>query len=348
MFRVRAIQVEHGDSLLVSYGTEGQLYHVLVDGGPSGSLAALLSALKPECVDGRLRIEVLVVTHYDLDHIEGVIELLKDVPYWLDIGQIWFNGYHHLRPADILGASEGDSLSVLIRSLGIPWNASFGKQDTGGNGGRILQSSSAVLLPGGLDVKVLSPDESGLKALAKDWSDPAVPPQESGAIPGDLMGRRDTWPPDKHTLYGGVAFVSDGSIPNRSSIALLLTFGEKRVLLAADAYSKVVKEGLALHLPGSESIDLLKVSHHGSKGNTDKSLLDRLGCRRFLISTSGKTHKHPDHALIARLVSRQDSPEIIFNYSKGWPGNWLNKPSSWPSYIPRYPEGADQFVDVLL
>ncbi len=348
MFRVRAIQVEHGDSLLVSYGTQSQLYHILVDGGPSGSLAALLSALKPERVDGLLKLEVLVVTHYDLDHIEGVIELLKEVPDWLDIGQIWFNGHHHLRPMDILGSLEGDSLSELIRSSEIPWNMSFMNQNCGTNSSRILQSSNAVLLPGGLDVKVLSPDVPGLMALARVWLDPAVPPKESGSIPGDLMGRRDKWPPEQHSLYSGMAFSSDGSVSNKSSIALLLTFGEKRVVLAADAYSKVVKAGLALHLPDGESIDLLKVSHHGSKGNTDKSLLDRLGCRRFLISTSGKTHKHPDHELIARLVARHDSPEIYFNYSEGWPGRWLNKLSSWPPFTARYPEGTNQFVDVML
>jgi len=348
MFRVRAIQVEHGDSLLVSYGTFGHLLHMLVDGGPAGSLLTLLSVLKNERVDGRLRLELLVVTHYDLDHIQGIIELLNDIPDWLEIGEIWFNGHHHLAPPDILGAQEGDSLSKLIRRLNLPWNVSFDKRKGDGRGGRILQSSDAVALPGGVDVRILSPDESGMAALARDWSNPALPPAESEPVPSDMMGRKDAWPPKQHSLYGGVAFVSDQSVPNRSSIALLLTHEDKHVVLAGDAFSNVVNDGLALHLPDGESVDLLKVSHHGSKGNTDKQLLERLKCKRFLISTSGKSHKHPDHALIARLVAQHNSPEIFFNYSKGWPGNWQNKPSGWPVFSTRYPEGVDQFVDVLL
>jgi glyoxylase-like metal-dependent hydrolase (beta-lactamase superfamily II) len=304
--------------------------------------------LKDARVDGRLRLEVLVVTHYDLDHIQGVIELLNDIPDWLEIGEIWFNGHHHLAPPDILGSKEGDSLSKLISGLKLPWNVSFDKQNSDGRGGRILQTSDAVALPGGIVVKVLSPDESGMAALARDWSDPALPPTEDESVPSDMMGHKDAWPPKQHSLYGGVGFVSDRSVPNRSSIALLLTHEDKRVVLTGDAYSNVINEGLAMHLPNGESVDLLKVSHHGSKGNTDKQLLERLECKRFLISTSGKTHKHPDHALIARLVARHDSPEIFFNYSKGWPGNWQNRPSGWPVFTARYPDGTDHFVDVLL
>lgn len=347
MFRVRAIQVEHGDSLLVSYGMDEQPYHLLVDGGPSGSLPTLMSVLKSVRVGGRLRLEALVVTHYDLDHIQGVIELLADIPDWLDIGEVWFNGHHHLRPLDILGPREGDTLTKLIRNRGLSWNASFRNQKHGQNDAAILQSSKAVSLPGGLEVRVLSPDQAGLTALARHWTNPVLPPPDSESAPGDLLGRSETWPPKRFSLNGSATFVSDTSVPNRSSIALLLTFDKKRVLLAADAFSDVIKSGLA-SLPDKESIDLLKVSHHGSKGNTDKSLLDMLGCRRFLISTSGKIHKHPDHALIERLVARHDTPEIFFNYSQDWPGNWQIRPANWPHFYTRYPKGGERFVDVLL
>jgi len=348
MFRIRAIQVEHGDSLLVSYGSGNHLFHMLIDGGPAESLPTLLSVLKNECSNGALRINYLVVTHYDLDHIKGIIELLDSIPVWLEIGEIWFNGHHHLIPPDILGPQEGDFLSELIRRINIPWNISFRRNNSDERGGRILQTSSSVALPGGMDVRILSPDESGLSALAKDWSDPELPPTEPESVPSDMMGRGDEWPPKQHSLYGQAAFVSDTSIPNRSSIALLLTYEGKHVILAGDAHCNVIYDGLSLHLPEEQPIDLLKVSHHGSKGNTDKRLLERLNCRQFLISTSGKIHKHPDHALMARLVARHDNPKIYLNYSQGWPGNWKNKPSGWPDFEAIYPTGTDHFIDVFL
>lgn len=348
MLRVRAIQVEHGDSLLVSYGIDNKLYHLLVDGGPSGSLRTVIEVLKDTCIDGRTRLEVLVVTHYDLDHIQGVIELLEEVPGWLDIGEVWFNGHHHLIPSDILGTREGDRLTKLICSLGISWNTSFRDQDSIQSGTAILQSSKVVSLPGGLEVRVLSPDHDGLMALAKHWTDPAAPVQDSRSTPRDLLGRSESWPPRRFALNGSSIFIPDTSIPNRSSIALLLTFDKKRVILAADAFSSVIERGLAVHLPGKEPVDLLKVSHHGSKGNTRKSLLDMLRCRKFLISTSGKIHQHPDHALMELLVASHDSPEIFFNYSQGWPGNWRIRPANWPDFQARYPKDGERFVDVLL
>lgn len=348
MFRVRAFQVAHGDSLLVSYGRDDRPYHLLVDGGPSRSWSTLRPLLKSALVGERLRLEALVVTHYDRDHIQGVIELLEHIPDWLEIGEVWFNGYHHLSPSDLLGPREGDTLTQLIRRCGLSWNTSFRNQKNGQSGAAILQSSNAVSLPGGLEVSVLSPDQYGLTALGRHWTDPASPPVDSESAPDDLLGPRDEWPPKRFNLNGGSDFVSDTSIPNRSSIALLLTFDNKRVLLAADAFADVIKRGLAISLPGKEPIDLLKVSHHGSKGNTNKSLLDGLGCKRFLISTSGEIHKHPDHALIERLVARYDNPEIFFNYSQDWPGNWKVRPANWPDFQTRYPQEGEQFVDVLL
>ncbi|MCX5508317.1 hypothetical protein OH705_10605 [Pseudomonas sp. BJa3] len=352
MFRVRSIQVDHGDSLLVSYTSDGHVRHLLVDGGPANPSKTLQKVLNKvlgeEGVNGRLRLEALVVTHYDLDHIEGVIELLQQKPSWLEIGDVWFNGYEHLQPADKLGPAQGDKLSRLIRSLGLPWNASFPNDRAGGEGGAIHQGVLPVTLPGGLEVRVLSPDEPGLKALARVWTNPQSPPPDEGVVHGDSLGPNDRWPLNDYRDYRIGGFTADGSTPNRSSIALLLTFDNKRVLLAADALASVVTSGLKMHLPDIRPIDLLKVSHHGSKRNTDRDLLDRINCRRFLISTSGAKHKHPDFDLIALLLSRNNCPDIIFNYGKGhWPGEWRNKPPSW-RFNAVFPRSNDLFVDIEL
>ncbi|SDT33847.1 Metallo-beta-lactamase superfamily protein [Pseudomonas asplenii] len=350
MFRVRAIQVENGDSLLISYGKQERPFHLLVDGGPSKSRSTIVSVLESvRGKDDKLRLEALVVTHYDLDHIQGVIELLEDTPPWLDICEVWFNGYHHLMPSDMLGSAEADVLSALIRTRGLSWNASFRELKDDLKGGAVIhQSSNSVSLRGGLNIKVLSPDLSGLAALAKSWPNPVLPPPEPEAAPDDLLGRGDEWPPKKFFSNGGASFVPDTSVPNRSSIALLLTFGEKRAVLAADAFCDVVRRGLEMHLPDNEPVHLLKVSHHGSKGNTSADLLEMLGCKNFLISTSGKMHKHPDHALIERLIASYNSPEIFFNYLEGWPGKWQDIPPNWPPFKVNYPKGNKKFVDVLL
>lgn len=348
MFRIRAVQAQEGDALLVSYGTTDRPRHLLVDGGPSRSITTLLPVLKHARVDDVLRLEALVVTHYDLDHIRGVIELLESLPPWLEIEDVWFNGYHHLGAADALGAKEADALSSLICKLGLPWNKYFQISGNDNAGRAVLQDSKPIFLPDGLEIRVLSPDQRGLSALARVWKNPAVPPTEPRQVLGDALGRTNTWPPKEFSASRAHSYTPDRSIPNQSSIALLLTFENKRALLAGDALAEVVKAGLELNGPGVDTIDLLKVSHHGSKGNTHMPLLALMGCKRFLISTNGKTHNHPDHELIERLVADGRNPEIIFNYNTGWSGKWKHRPQGWPFYKARYPEHGNQFVDVLL
>lgn len=347
MFRIRAIQVEHGDSLLISYGDEYLLRHVLVDGGPAGSTETLLDVLnEARGKDGQLHLEALVVTHYDLDHIEGVIELLGNVPPWLQIADVWFNGRRHLPDHDKLGLREGDVLTHLIDGK-FSWNAKF-RENNPQAPGAIEQTCDPVFLAGGMEVRVLSPDRERLSALASAWGSDPIPVTDKDSKPRDTLGRSDAWPPKAFDAAETNSFASDGSVSNGSSIALLLTYGERRVVLAADAFAGVLKNGLELHLPRGTPIDLLKVSHHGSKANTDRPLLKMIKCKKFLISTSGKVHKHPDHALIARLIAGFDEPEIFFNYGVGWPWNWHSRLTDWPPFHACFPSTGQRFVEVLL
>lgn len=338
MFQVKAIQVEHGDALLISYGDASQPRHLLIDGGPADTENTLIEVLKHCRTEGRLRLEVLVVTHYDLDHIEGVIGLLKNKPDWLEIAEIWFNGFHHLHGTDRLGSREGDVLSDLILAGNYPWNDTFG-------GRSIQQGREPVYLAGGLRVCVLSPNDVTLASLAKDWTDPRGVPDKS-TTPRDLLGRNDPWPPGSYEDVSRIAFRRDTSPANGSSIALLLEYDDKRVLFAADAFANVVKSGLEKQFPIRPEIHLLKVSHHGSKANTDYPLLNSLNCRRFLISTSGKGHKHPDNALIARLLRARHNPEIIFNYAVEHTVRWEGPLQSWPSFTAIYPADGETFVQI--
>jgi len=239
MFAVTAIQAEYGDSLLVSYGSaDAELRHILIDGGTEAALGSLLAALDQHRTKGHLRLEAVVVTHYDLDHIGGIIALLKAPPPWLEIADIWFNGHKHLAQADVLGPAEGDELSKIIEGV-YPWNAAFG--------GRSIKSDRAPLTrEDGLKVWILSPDQTSLTKLATKW--PAS--EASTTETEDRLGANDVWPPGDFSSIASRPFVKDGSVANGSSIALMLEFDGKRVLLTGDAHPDVVANGIALHWPG--------------------------------------------------------------------------------------------------
>ena len=157
-FRIEMLPAAHGDALLVEYGDE-RTHRFLIDGGPLSTYANLESRLDDLPEAG---IELLVVTHVDNDHIEGVLRLLAPpTNRWLvKPKEIWFNGWRHLNE-DRLGGREGEFMGALLehRAKTI-WNTSFA-----GNG------PVEVKLRGGMVLTLLSPDAKKLQKLISDWKD---------------------------------------------------------------------------------------------------------------------------------------------------------------------------------
>ena len=60
-------------------------------------------------------------------------------------------------------------------------------------------------------------------------------------------------------------------------------------------------------------VDLVKVSHHGSRHNTSPELLKLIRGERFLISGQG-VKGHPDKETLARIICLQEEPLLLFNY----------------------------------
>ena len=89
-------------------------------------------------------------------------------------------------------------------------------------------------------------------------------------------------------------------------------------------------------------VDAVKVSHHGSDGNTTTLLLQKLACHNFLISTNGSVFKHPDDAAIARIVKHASPARLYFNYLSDYNRKWadasLQRQGNFQAIFP--PEGA--------
>lgn len=339
-FEVKFIQAEHGDAILVSYG-QTPVRHILIDGGPASSLPNLLEVLAATRTDGNLTLEAIVVTHYDFDHIGGIIALLTEMPDWLSINDIWFNGNKHLLPQDLLGPHHSDALAVLIEKHHLPWNKAFRKKTAH------ARINGSVDLPGGMSIWILSPTQKELSALAQLSPEDLL--RNENSAPRDRLGRKDVWPPPLFSSLIAKRSLPDRSPSNASSIALLLNYAQKQVLLCGDANAEVICGSLAHYWPQQKmKIDLLKVSHHGSEANTSADLLRRINCKRFAFSTNGKIHGHPDQVLIARIIGSTSNPELIFNYATTWTTRWRNRPVAWPKYLSSYPSTDGPFVRVIV
>ncbi len=322
MFNVSLLPATFGDSFWITYEHRGKSYRILVDGGTAGTrshIQNLILAL-PE---GDRRIELVVVSHIDKDHISGILTMLQKSEIDVEIGDFWFNGRKHL-PDDLLGAKHGEQLSEILKTAELPWNAAFA-------GGPVVIPQSGKLpkirLPGGMTLTLLSPTAEALAKLADVWdyelrqaglllTDPSAADQDERVIDDDDGADfLSSQLPDVDSLAES-DFVGDKSAANGSSIAFLAEFKGKKAIFAADAHATQILTALNTLSPSKRfKLDFFKLSHHGSKGTTSRELIEKVDCKRYAVTTNGAIFGHPNQETIARvLMSADQHVELLFNY----------------------------------
>lgn len=325
MFRLSVFPAEDGDCLLLTYGDQAPFRHVIVDGGRASTYPLLRERLERIRDDGE-EVELLVLSHVDADHIEGVLKLALDPDLPVVPKRVWYNGYDQMEGLQAFSFAQGDKYSACLKELGWPVNADFG-------GGAVsVEGRPEPFELAGLMITLVSPDIEHLRTLRSKWaswrtSDAAKKAaRELRAAPGvQIMGRKPM-PSVLDVEKLAAATPTDPEPPNGSSIAFIAEWGGRRILFAADAHPDLLADSLG-RLAGPEGkvpVNLFKVSHHGSHGNTTRDVVERLDCSEFLISTNGTRHGHPDPEAIARLLKFGPAgrKRLIFNYRTGRTSPW--------------------------
>jgi hypothetical protein len=258
-------------------------------------------------------------------------------------------GASPLSPADLLGPQEGDALSKLLETRALPWNR------------HPLWSRAAVMVPddgplpslsldGDLKLTLLGPSLARLHDLCTVWSDvlggdeDAEEEGKGGGLPGDLLGRGDTWPPEWKD-----GEKRDPSVTNGSSIMLMAEYQGRALLLAGDAHAPDIADALERLRrernagPQPLSVAAFKLSHHGSDKNLTQAVMEQIDCSRYLVSTDGSSHRHPDHQALLRILRySKQPPRILFNYASATTRPWAESKDDvvavFPGYEPRYPD----------
>jgi beta-lactamase superfamily II metal-dependent hydrolase len=362
-FRIEMLPARHGDALWIEYGTPECTRRILIDGGPIHAWADVESRLRKLPADDQ-GVELVVVSHVDTDHIEGLVRLMAEpVARWPIVpNQIWFNGWRHIAEANTLGGREGEFLSALIhRRAFSSWNTAFG-----GDAVRVgALQGDRVDLEDGMRLTLVSPNVEALAALEKDWKENvdkwAIRPGDLDAAWEQLVDANKFHPDSELTLGPGDLSVKllaqlkgrDSGAANGSSIAFLAEFAGKSCLFLADAHAKVVCDSLRLHGHSEQrplKVDALKMSHHGSRNNITRELLELVDARHYLVSSNGDKFGHPNREAIEAVIQgSRRKPTIWFNYSTDFNGEWkIESAKPGATFHTRYPRKGKSGIVVKL
>ena len=332
MYNIHLLPASFGDSILIEYGDPETPHYILIDGGPFFAFENIDKVLRTQYPKLK-KIELLVVSHVDIDHIDGIVVMLNQEKLPYEIGEIWFNGYNELAAVtsgDELGAKQGEYLSTLITELDLKHNQAFDGPVLI-DGGHLPE----IKLDGGMVLTLVSPTKESLSELKEEWEETM---EKAGLVSGDAVGALERLKEDKRYVYepddvlGDPDFDDllaekhkiDKSPANRSSIGFLATYGGKTCLFAGDTPSDLVIESIEkMEDPESLSLDAWKLAHHGSKKSTHPRLMEIIDCKKMLVSSDGKRYRHPDPEVIAKLIDKKGpGVELYFNYKTQYNDYW--------------------------
>ncbi|QXT34859.1 hypothetical protein KV697_13850 [Sphingomonas sanguinis] len=349
VFKLTLLPAGDGDCLLLTWGDDGGLHHMIVDGGRASAYPRLHARL----ADMARRSEPLhlyVLTHIDADHIAGALTFLRAKDRPLAPADVWFNGHAQTRRVCRRSFRQGDEYSELLAGTGWPWNRHFR------DGVAAVETAPDPIDVAGLRITMLSPTLERLARLGEEWDRwftgaPGRPERRGTRRPGEQL----TPIPEPLVLEPlAVDGPIDTETPNGSSIAFIAEWRGRRVLLGADAHPDVLASSLgplAAAEGGRLHVDLLKAPHHGSAKNMSRQLIEALDCRSLAISSNGNIHGHPDPEAIARFVlhGAPGMKHLHFNYDTPRTSPWRSMDAGARyGFDARFPEEVDGVMEIDL
>lgn len=325
VFRIDMLPGREGDCLWIEYGDAARPRRILIDGGRKlawETLRSRFSALPPE----QREFELLMLSHVDADHIEGLLAMLKAPDLPVSFKDVWFNGHRHLERVESLGAKQGEEFTKGIEAKRWDWNAAF-------DGKSVVIPDSGELpvktLNDGMRLTLLSPSWPKLEKLEPVWKEELRRAGLLGAEADDTdsngIESLGALTADEVEEAAASDFEGDTSAANGSSICVLAEFDGRKAVLTGDGHADLLTASLA-KLRGNGgpiALDAFKLSHHGSHGTHSVELMQQIRAKRFLISTDGSRHKHPHIESIARTVKHGGGDlELVFNYESAHTSKW--------------------------
>jgi hypothetical protein len=334
LLRLIVVQAQFGDCLLLqsSYGDKSTL--MLVDGGTSQTYEKDLKPTIEKLLNKESKIDLVVLSHIDNDHILGLLDLFEDIKKnreakvddALRIEGLWHNSF-----GDIIGEKTDNGklvrlgfLSNPLSAIGLDANTThlpvIGALKGIAEGRDLTKLAKSLQIPinpqfggslivagdknnsvkvGNIKFSILGPTEKNLDKLRKIWNDWLRKHITSITKAGDLQALK----------------ILDASVANLSSMMFMVQSQGKNILFTGDGLGKDVVDVLSerglLDSEGEYHVDVIKVPHHGSERNVSAEFFNTVTADTYVISANGRDD-NPSLATLRWIIeSKRKKNKII-------------------------------------
>jgi beta-lactamase superfamily II metal-dependent hydrolase len=303
--QIKFLKAGTGDSILIHHKN----FNILIDGG--NETRHLLMEVDMIYQRGEV-IDLLIITHHDDDHINGIIELLNrliDGHYEMPdkkhfIKKVIFNSPRlilgKIPKSDdrLLSFQQAHVVEELLIRINVDWSQYTDKSES--------------LNYDDLKIDFLSPSEKDLEKYSES---------------NDVYLASDFKCDWKSPLYLLEQYLTDDSqdksVPNRSSIVVKLECEGRKVLLTGDItpdrLEHIVNKLMEENGGNAYAFDHIKLPHHGSYKSLNKRIIEKIACNSYIVSTNSRKYFLPNKRAILKILkhsNRKNKKQInfIFNY----------------------------------
>lgn len=267
----------------------GASQYAVIDGGLTGTYPNLASYLPP----AGSQIAYVVCTHYDDDHIAGLIVLLTQRVD--DVGRVLFNPPPAPRRGESPAVPEPDAvlaaeeLPAFLEALERA-KEGFLNLYSPQQGWRLQQLAGARLLQPITASPPPATSVAGASLTRTAWRFGGPTAANLASMQGRIFNPEYV---NRASLLFVLAALDGGGDPAPGLFSLLVT---------GDGTNKALRQDVLGFRPLAQDVQFLQVPHHGSNANSDLTLYGRVSARHYLISSRWAPHHHPGSDVIRAIV----------------------------------------------
>jgi len=307
-FAIQILPAFQGDTISILFNMPRNC--ILID---TGTKRSYIKGYLKKLLGIRQNIDLLILTHTDEDHLGGILKYYEDNNRKkILFKDVWFNTEHLISSTLKLATknecqifvNDCDNLNMSLKQ-GLTLESCLFSDDILLN--QLITSGKTYELCSA-KIHILSPETDDLIEFHKHW-------EVEKEYLLELSYKTDYDLAISKLLQNN--YHENGTLANKSSIAFLFKYLDKKVLLMGDAFPSVVEKNIR-KLGYDENnkliLEAVKVSHHGSKNGMSPDLLNIIDCNKFIISTNG-SNGLPSKECLARIVAhKKEKVFLFFNY----------------------------------